>query len=318
MTIFPVYKDTYCTVVSTSSTDFHTSIDYELRVMESGDVIFSGRAYKLPDSNNVSFNVSKIVQSFIKSNIDPLKENQLQRDNDATLHFGVYINGVLKEEFFTYDDYSYKESGSLLNSPIRGIYDEDGKCIISVLNASSTAKGMQINGTSVSVPSLGIYHYVLDCGGITSGKVTVIYDGKITEWKVRNMCTSYGLMYKNTRGGYDYFPIEGRTVKTDKWDSYIINRSFNNNTLDFEIDNYLLDENTLWELHTGYLKEDEVYRMGEIFKSTKVFLYVASEDRYIPVVITDKEVKYLHYGNNGQNMAAYTINIKESQSKVIR
>lgn len=320
MTVFPVWMDVFCTLTVTSSTrDFSTNIDYQIKDLDKDEVLFNGKAYKLPNSNDITFNITKIVQSFVKSSLyNP--DFVSTTDGGAYLHFGVFVNNSLKEEYITYNDYSYRERDSVvLNEPINGDYDVLGRVSVSVLNTGATMTG-RIEGSNgmfhFNAPN-GVSHSAIDCIELGAGPFSVIVGGKKAGGGViRQKCKPYSLFYKNLYGGYDFFSVDGNIIKSDEWSDYEISHPFNNNNPEFERDTFLLEVGRKWELHTDYLTREQIERLDNIYHSTKVYLYDGS--KFIPVTIEDSSLQYSYYDNNGHKMQSYTINIKESQTKVIR
>lgn len=144
----------------------------------------------------------------------------------------------------------------------------------------------------------------------------IIIDSAVT-YDVR-YCGDMALYYLNSKGGWDAFLIEGNIKKTDNYSIYEYNKSFNNNTINFERDRYLNEIETEYELHTGWLTDSQAANLTKnLLGSNKVYAHNLVENKIFPVVITNSSAEYKTYKNE-QKLISYTINIVESQGKVRR
>lgn len=136
-------------------------------------------------------------------------------------------------------------------------------------------------------------------------------------YKTISACDArYSLYYVNSYGGVDVLVFKGKSFKkTDNITRLNYSRSFRNNTLEFENVNYMNEIKPAWELHTGYMVDSQSRKMHELVESTCVYLYDAEEQTYTPVVMTDKNLEYKTFYNQGRRFYTYTINVEESQSR---
>lgn len=322
MTVFPVWKDTEITLTGSS-----TYTDYVLRNDDTGEIFFTGRAYVLPNTYSATFNINKVIQSQLVSRYEPNQPGVWYHDTTASLRFSVLVGGVTQHECFTWMDYSYDSipiaPTMLINSPVKGIYDINGKCIISIVNTSQNGSNVEIKMGSTTVFSgvvsgMGIHHYEIPSNKMTEGVLTVKVGNVQKQFRVETTCKPYELIYKNKIGGYDTLVINGNAKKTDTWTHYNINRSFKNTTLEFEQAHYLLDMQEKYVFHTGRISENEVERLANLFQSTRMYLLEHSTGKIIPIVITDTQMEHLTFQNNGYRLVQFTINASASQSKVVR
>lgn len=145
----------------------------------------------------------------------------------------------------------------------------------------------------------------------------VVYSAAGQYYKTILACEArYSLYYVNSYGGVDVLPFKEKGwKKSDTITRFNYSRSFRNNTPEFENVNYMNEIKVSWELHTGWLSDEQSKRMHELVESTIVYLYDAEEKTYTPVVMTDKKLEYKTYHNQGKKFYNYTVNVEESQSK---
>ncbi len=145
----------------------------------------------------------------------------------------------------------------------------------------------------------------------------VVYSAAGQYYKTVLACEArYSLYYVNSYGGVDVLPFKEKSwKKSDTVTRFNYSRSFRNNTLEFENVNYLNSIEEEYELHTGWMTDEQSMRMHELVESTIVYLYDALEKEYIPVVMSDKKLEYKTYHNQGRKFYNYTVNCKASQSR---
>ena len=121
----------------------------------------------------------------------------------------------------------------------------------------------------VSVSS-GVSTYVVDASNYIGAKLVfneyVLYDV--------NYCGDAALYYLNAKGGYDAFLIEGLVKRTDKYTQGDYHKAYDNTTIEFGRNRYITEITPSWELHTGWLTDDQAKRLVKnLFPSTKVWLH---------------------------------------------
>lgn len=163
---------------------------------------------------------------------------------------------------------------------------------------------------NISVPS-GVSTYVLDASNYTGANIRV---SGSTIYSV-NHCGDAALYYLNAAGGYDAFLIEGNVNRTDKFTQGDYYKAYDNTTIEFGRTRYLTEITQAYELHTGWLSDDEAQRLADnLFPSTRVWLHLLADDIIMPVVITDTEAPHKTYKNNGEQLVSYTIKVETSQT----
>lgn len=286
----PIWQDTYYTASASTSTTF-TALNYAVQIV-GANTIYTGRAYLKPGSDSVSINISKICQDYIK---DSFRDTDFRTLTGSTyLHPNSYMefnlinlsNGIVLATYGFVYDWSYESwSGNnrTVSSPING-HNMTGMYSFSSAFASSAS------GITTQI------------GNVAAG----------------NSCGEIALYYKNRKGGWDSFLIEGTWTKKDEYTKYTYNRSFNNNTLEFENGTYHSQIITSYALNTGWLNDQESENLAfNLLSSNEVYLHNLCEDKVYPVVITDNTATYKTYKNNQRRLVNYTINCEESQRKEV-
>lgn len=132
-------------------------------------------------------------------------------------------------------------------------------------------------------------------------------------------CGDIALYYVNAYGGWDAFLIEGVCKKVDNLTEYTLNRSFDNTTIQFEKKRYMVEINPSWELHTGWLTDEESERLARhLISSPTVYMHNLKEDKIIPVNITNTTAEYKTFKNNEKKMIGFTITVQQSQTRIRR
>lgn len=163
--------------------------------------------------------------------------------------------------------------------------------------------------TTLNFPS-GVTTWVADA---------ITYDGKIISYSGGtlydvNYCGDVALYYINAAGGWDAFLITGKVLRTDKYTQGDYYKSFDNSTIEFGKTRWLNEIRPSWELHTGWLTDEQAERLvRNLLPSTQVYLHDLNEDKYYPVNITDTQAEYKTYANQGNKLVAYTIKVEGSQ-----
>lgn len=264
------------------------TLDYYVEADGIG-IIYYGRAYLQPGKRSIKINISKIVQDYLKNEIedveDILNPDYYLGSGDAVKLFYLYKNdGTLLKEYNYRYDWSYE---------MADLYDE-------VLTTP-------INGHR-------------DPRMIALG--TDLRDGEyyVTEWKndlyTTGHCGNYALYYLQRNGGYAAFLIEGNATKTDSYQKYSYNMAFNNTKAEFEEKVYHSEISTTWEMSTGWLKDNEAENLAfNLLASNCVYLHDLRKNKLIPVLIANNNAEYKTFKNQGKKMVNFTITLTESQKK---
>lgn len=277
----PVYQDTYYTTTASSLSYY---------IMYSGQRIFSGRAVRMPSQDSIRININKLCQPYLRQSLTSFfTGGTTDTGTTAIGTFSLYNSNNVKLEDYTFlhcYDYDFKWTGTTgvtISQPICDVYGEGMKTLTTRINSSRNVV------TTAAVPSN-------------------------TDCHIR-----YALIYVNARGGWDVFAIQGTGVKKDSITQYLTDKSFDNNTREFETNRYLSEIKTSWTLNTHYLSDEQSRNLAKnLISSNMVYLQDLEEGTIVPVVITDTSATYQTYQTNGKKMAQYKINVQSSQSKLRR
>lgn len=280
-TTIPIWKDIYYTG-ATETLDYTVEVD--------GVTIYSGKAHLMPGKSNVKINISKICKDYLSNAINDgniiIDEDFTFGSFDAIKTFELYDGeGTLLEEYRFRYDWSYTddepEIGSLITNPINGHSDSR------MVPVGTTLYDDEYYET---VPEPTLYQ--------------------------TGYCGDYALYYLQRNGAYASFLIEGNAKKTDNYQKYSYNRSFDNNKAEFEELTYHNQISTDWSLSTGWLTDAQADNLAfNLLASNRVWLHDLKNDKVMPVVISESSAEYKTFKNQGRQMVKYSINLTESQNK---
>jgi len=281
----PIWQDIYYTSTT------YTMLEYIIN-RKDGVVIYAGRAYQRPGGTGISINISKICQDYIK---DSFSETDFRNLVGSTYsHPESYVEFELRDK-----------NGNLLNT-YGFVYDWSYE---------------EWDGQSRTVSNAINYHYAgnqyyfLSFCSAASGIQTNVFQ---VPAQGGTACGEIALYYKNRKGGWDSFLIEGTWTKKDEYTKYTYNRSFNNNTLEFENGTYHSQIVTSYVLNTGWLNDQQSDNLAfNLLSSNEVYLHNLCTDKVYPVVIKDNTATYKTYKNNSRKLVNYQINVEESQRKEV-
>ena len=286
----PIWQDIYYTSTT------YTMLEYIIN-RKDGVVIYAGRAYQRPGGNGISINISKICQDYIKDSFSEVDFRNLA--GSSYTHPESYVEFELRDK-----------NGNLLNT-YGFVYDW------SYENWDGSTR--MVSNPINEHWALGMYRFNTNFrsttpGGSTEALITTVYAPISTP----NACGEVALYYKNRKGGWDHFLIEGNVTKKDEYTKYTYNRSFNNNTLEFENGTYHSQIVTSYVLNTGWLNDQQSNNLAfNLLSSNEVYLHNLCEDKVYPVVIKDNTATYKTYKNNSRKLVNYQINVEESQRKEV-
>lgn len=274
----PIYKDVYYT---------GTTDEFEYYITLDGEEIYRGRAFIAPDAETFRINISKVCQDYLSSSLPDFR----------TMSGGTISH---TEAFRTFN--LYRGSNDTLLNSYNFLYCWDYKTLFST--NSRTVLSHPINGHYC--PNMKVFSTVYASNAVS----TTLTTGSGTS------CGSGALYYLNRSGGWDSFLIEGSVKRTDSYDKYSFNTSFDNNTIEFEEGTYNNQITSSWVLHTGYLTDEESKNLAfNLIPSNQVYFQDFESGAVVPVVITNSNTDYKTYKGNNRKLVRYDIQIRESQKK---
>ena len=282
----PIWQDIYYTSTT------YTMLEYIIN-RKGGVVIYAGRAYQRPGGTGISINISKICQDYIKDSFSETDFRNLVGSTYA--HPESYVEFELRDM-----------NGNLLNT-YGFVYDWSYEN----WNGNTRTVSNPINNHKMA----GMYDFNTVCRTVDD---TMELATNVSEVANGNACGEVALYYKNRKGGWDSFLVEGTVTKKDEYTKYTYNRSFNNNTLEFENGTYHSQIVTSYVLNTGWLNDQQSENLAfNLLSSNEVYLHNLCTDKIYPVVIKDNTATYKTYKNNSRKLVNYQINVEESQRKEV-
>lgn len=277
----PIYKDTVYT---------HSGLSLTYAITLNGETIFNGRAYSAPGEDNIKINVNRICENYLNNyDITPILEGATG-STEAPEAFRTFL--------FVNDSGNTLETYKFLYN-----YDYEG-----AFNAAGMALSDPITGKNgVNMLPLRTYW-----DGTT---VLNMLDGTFYPDTVCD--AEYALYYLNAKGGWDAFLIEGYCTRTDKISRHSYNKTYNNQTIEYERNTYISEIETSWKLNTGLLDDEQAHKLcWHLLSSNRVYLHDLKADKIYPAVVANSQNIYSTYKNNGGQPVQYSIEITESQTKL--
>lgn len=265
------------------------------RLQDNGTTIYEGKVYPRPNTDYGNVNITKILENYVTQ---ALPENFGQSStvmaviSKAYKVFGLQIqnSGGTWEDYgdigylfwFDYDETPASYTELVLNDKVNGHSAPGARYVYTRL-----ANGIVTNGINASAAVTG-------------------YD--------ESYCGRYGITYLNRRGGYDFFLFEGKCYKSDEYDIYKYNKTYDNTTNGFGSNRYMNIITPKWTLNSGWLNDEESYKFAKhVVGSNQVWLQDLETGKTCPVVITDTQTEYKTFSNN--KMINYTLTVVKSQEE---
>lgn len=268
---------------------------FDYRIYNKNNLIFQGRAYKRPNADTNDIKLNKIFENYLSNSINVLLNTEEQEDTsiNASKVFKIMkldsdgTETLIDEYTILYDwsyDFRFRGTDTVLSRPINGRYVAGMYKMNTLVNGQS--------GTVTNSLTAGNYNVLADCG-------------------------DYALYYLNAYGGWDALLIDGTVLKKSTIKQYTTDRNYDNNKIEFEQTKYINEIQDAFEINTGFLTDEQAANLSNnLIPSREVYLHIISENKIIPVLITDSNVIYQTYQTNNLQMPQYKINVKESQIKL--
>lgn len=247
----PIWKDTYYTA-STTALTYYIKVD-----STTGDTIFNGKAYAMPNSSGVKINISRNCADYLNNELVSFSDGS-HTNTFASRNFYLYDSAstLLETYVFSYD-WSYE------NNPqsITPRYATGQKVV-------TTTKGSASYTNTVSTQSASNY----------CGRFALIYLEPSGKWGSYLMEGTYSISDTfnsyTTERNYD-----NQTLEFGK------DRHINEVSTQYEL-------NTGWLSDS----DSELFAKN-ILRSIKVYLQDIDNNKIIPVIITDSNVERKRYKN---------------------
>lgn len=312
MIVRPIWMDT---ILEREENVFEYSIEVD------GTTIFKGKAYKRPNDMVNKIKVNKICENYLNNDINNMIAVLYNSPNGSysTNYEGARLfqikdkDGVVVEEYTFVYDWSYDERWANEMSSIMGNPNTGFVNISRPINNRYAAGMWQLGST--------LRNEYME-GGINSGKLICFIQNTAypVSPNIEDGCRgNYALYYINSYGGWDSFLFEGEVKKEDKIAQYTTDKTYNNTSIDFEMNRYISEIQTSYECNTGWLTDEQAANLAKnLLGTNKCYLHNLGENKIIPVIIEDTAAPYQTYSSNGNMMAQYKIKIKTSQTRIRR
>lgn len=268
---------------------------FDYRIYNKNNLIFQGRAYKRPNADTNDIKLNKIFENYLSNSINVLLNSDKQEDTsiNASKVFQIKkldadgTETLIDEYMILYDwsyDFRFRGTDTNLSRPINGHY------VAGMYKMNTSVNGQ--SGTVTNSLTAGNYNVLADCG-------------------------DYALYYLNAYGGWDALLIDGTVLKKSTIKQYTTDRNINNSRIEFEQTKYINEIQDAFEINTGFLTDEQAANLSNnLIPSREVYLHIISDNKIIPVLITDSNVIYQTYQTNNLQMPQYKINVKESEIKL--
>ena len=321
---YPTWQDVFVEIPRISDDD--SSIDYSVSVLNNEtnifEVVYRGNAVFTEEGGNPEINITEIVRDYVEDNINIYADAASKQEQNLTK---VMLNTYEAEQnlvatLYYYYDYSFvKDYKFTRNMPILNYFDTRQDIFLSFLNLSDETQAVTVSDSGniiyIELDKPGLFHYK---NKYLDGNVTINTPYTTTTLTSKNTCAKYAIYYLNPLGGWDQLLIEGKVVKTIKFENKTLKINFDNNTNEFQNKHYLKNLTTSYKLTTGYLTDEQAKLMPNLIETTKAYLCELDTNRYIPVLINNNSIDIKTYRNQGRKLFTYTIDAQESQNKFIK
>lgn len=313
----PIWYDTFYT-------EEGSNIEYS--IILDGTEIYKGRAGRRPNETGIKVNVAEICKDYVYVELPDFRDydNDVFASPTAIRDFTLLSWGEAQVTYrFMYNwtyDYEYmpyknpERDVFPLSDPINGRLDPRMKMMITYY---SDALNPLVPYTIDGVPHTksykrGVSTWVRDVADI-QGSTLILKSVKYTV----NACGQYALYYRNRKGGYDSFLIEGAVHKSDKFNKGTYQKYYTNREpMGFGKKDFHNGIITEYSLNTGWLTDSQSNNLAfNLLSSNEVFLHNLTDNTIFPVVITNSGTTYKNFKSNSQKLVCYEINVEESQQK---
>ena len=333
----PVWRDMLYT-----PTGYVNGQDYTYRLIDGNQHILYEGISAAPDANSTPepINISRIVESYINSG-DFNYNYGSWYEMAGTLRvnfYEIYSGSPIYRTYFMYwNDWSrYNMEYSTirtLNDPINGHSNKTMKlplCVYQKGNTNWNVTETKVNGTSATTSlghpnansyNFGLYLYSPDS---TTNRID-FKRGSTTEFSYdRTYCGQGYFIYRNRFGGWDSFLIEGNIYKREDYDKQRYSSPVST-AYGYSVDKHTdrVNITTSYEVHTGWLTDDEAERLVyHLLSSPKVYFTSFEGDHYElgdmkEVNLTGSQAEYKKY-RNGRKLTSYAITFEAADTKRVQ
>ena len=229
----PVWEDDYFTF----PIQYRGSVNYDIKDVRADEIIYSGRAYKEPNNNNIKINVGKIVNGYLSNNFpEVIDDEPVHYLTDYSHTYNIMVGDVVVGTYTYYNSWAYEPvTGYSISAPIRKTIDRRQVFVYSLYRGDNS-NDMFIYDNGFEQHNI----YTDDNQALICDKnlneeireITISKQGgiEVDSFTVIDSCYDWCLYYSNAYGGWDSLLIKGNVVKTDKISSQYYKKEYNNKT----------------------------------------------------------------------------------------
>lgn len=321
----PIWKDY---IVNLGTGD---SIQYRITIVNTGEVIYSGKAYRKPGDTDIYARVNDICADYLSHTLPTLTDRAFTALDMPTFRVqkrvassgGYSWTDVTSVQFYNNWSYDYGQVSNVLSAPINGHVDLRMPILYTALEMTQLQAFYRVPGGSYSRiitlqtrPASGTGTFMANA--VSTFTKTILINNTLL-YKVMGACFKYALYYVNAFGGWDQLLIEGNDMEVDEDTRHTREVEYvNTQIVNRGKENYVNEVKKTWTLHPGLMTEDQGLRMHHLINSTDVYLYDIANEQMIPVIVTDNTCEYKTYKNQGNRLVEYTIQVEVAQNRVRR
>lgn len=277
-----ICKDTYYTF---------SEDDIRFRLLVDGNVIYEGRAKAKPDGVN-KININRICANYLELTLEGINFSSTAAITHPKAYRVFTLQKLSSGTWTTVETYGFL-----------WCYDMSANINFSSSNTLSNP----IDNKYMT----GMYSYTT----VFNGSTVITTPSAVTN----NDCGEFALIYRNLKGGFDSYLFRGKCKRTDNFSLSQMKKDYDNTKTEFGKYTYLNQVTGKWELNTGYMTDAESVKFARyLASSTECYLVDFKNNLVIPVVITDTQVNYKTFQNDGINAPYYyTLTVESSQNNNI-
>lgn len=295
--------------------------DYTIQT--GGETIYAGHAVRRPDQQQLTVRINDVCADYL-AHVVPSVASRTAVNEPSAATFTVKDAGgttVDSVQFVADWSHDYDHTPSALADPVNGRVSADQAIVLSVLSSGATSATLRYkDGTTgtISVSSAGGPLQVVSIPlGAIANLAAVTVGGKT--YTVVPACARYALLYVNAFGGWDTLLMEGREGLADSYDRHTMQQRYDNTQRSARgTVEYVNEVTRSWTLRTGWLTDEQAFRMHHVLGSTHVYLYDIPAGTLTPVVITDQACEYKTYRGNGARLVNYAVTCELAQNIIRR
>jgi len=335
----PIWKDYF---VNLGTGD---SVSYRITDSDSGNVIYTGKAFKRPGESNITARINDVCADYLEHVLPTLDQAEFTRLTNPTFKVQLMGQGswsdITSVKFFndwSYD-YDFDPVTMGLSFPINGRVDSRMPIVWTGYDVSQVEATIYLrDGTSfwviIPVEITADFNddfnedFALEARAAGSGTAVFFPSewGDVVKVEINDStfiledtCAKYALYYVNAHGGWDSFLIEGNTLEADTLKRYTREVVYDNRDIQNRgIHNYVNEITKGFTFHTGWLTGDQGERMHHLINSPNVYMYDIAMQQMIPVTIPTTSCEYKTFKNQGNQLVNYTIQVEIAQNRIRR